>query len=164
MTLIPTTMAIPGGVITPTSKRHAVSYRSGLESGAGRWLEEQGVDALYEDPDSVIRYTKPAKVHRYTPDFVLPNGIIIETKGMFDSADRGKHLLIREQFPHLDIRFIFTYPNARIGKKSVTTYADWCNGKNPKKYTFLFAKAPTKAQARNGVAWVPLNWIHEEPD
>ncbi len=28
-----------------------------------------------------LRYTVPAKVGRYTPDFLLPNGIVIETKG-----------------------------------------------------------------------------------
>ena len=35
----------------------------------------------------------------YTPDFVLPNGIIIETKGRFTVADRRKHLLIKKQHP-----------------------------------------------------------------
>lgn len=138
-----------------------MSYRSGLEAGTGAWLEGLGLDVAFEDPSSVIRYEVPSRVARYTPDFVLPNGIIVETKGIFDSADRKKHLLIREQFPDRDIRFVFNNPNARIGKKSDTRYADWCNGKNPKKYTFLFARAPSKAQARDGSPWIPLEWLEE---
>jgi hypothetical protein len=60
------------------------------------------------------------------PDFVLPNGIIIETKGRFVTADRQKHILILEQHPHLDIRFVFSSSRTRISKKSRTTYATWC--------------------------------------
>lgn len=116
---------------------------------------------MYEDPCSVIRYVKPAKHSLYTPDFVLPNGIIIETKGRFVSQDRAKHLLVREQRPELDIRFVFSNPNNRIGKTSLTTYAHWCEGKNPRRYKFLYAKAPTKAQARDGAPWIPLEWIEE---
>jgi N-acetylmuramoyl-L-alanine amidase len=37
----------------------------------------------------------------------LPNGIIIESKGRFLTADRQKHLLIKQQHPQLDIRFVF---------------------------------------------------------
>ena len=42
-----------------------------------------------------IQYEKPATKHKYTPDFVLPNGIIIEAKGIFEREDRQKHLLIK---------------------------------------------------------------------
>ena len=66
------------------------------------------------------------KVHKYTPDWVLPNGIIVESKGRFVTEDRTKHRLIREQYPHLDIRFVFSNANTKIGKKSATTYGLWC--------------------------------------
>lgn len=144
-----------------SKRRHAQSYRSGLEERTASWLSSVGVDAAYECPSSVIRYTKPAKASRYTPDFVLPNGIIIETKGIFSTEDRQKHLLIREQFPDLDIRFVFSNPNSRIGKTSSTTYAMWCEGRNPRKFTFHYAKAPSVAQAAKGLAYVPLDWINE---
>jgi hypothetical protein len=62
----------------------------------------------------------------YTPDFLLPNGIIIETKGRFVTADRQKHLMIQAQHPELDIRFVFSNPRARISKTSKTTYEAWC--------------------------------------
>ena len=60
-------------------------------------------------------------------DFILPNGIIIEAKGQFVSSDRSKHKLIKEQHPDLDIRFVFSNSRTRIGKKSKTTYAMWCD-------------------------------------
>ena len=44
---------------------------------------------------------------------MLYNGIIIETKGRFTAADRRKHLLVRKQHPHLDIRFVFENSNAK---------------------------------------------------
>ena len=73
-----------------------------------------------------IKYRKPAKDATYTPDFILPNGIIIEGKGRFLTADRQKHLLVRDQQPDLDIRFVFSRSAAKISKASKTTYANWC--------------------------------------
>jgi hypothetical protein len=69
---------------------------------------------------------KPEKKAKYTPDFLLPNGIIVETKGRFLTEDRQKHLLIQAQHPELDIRFVFSNSRARISKASSTTYAMWC--------------------------------------
>jgi tetratricopeptide (TPR) repeat protein len=62
----------------------------------------------------------------YTPDFVLHNGIIIETKGMFTAADRRKHLAIKKQHPKLDIRFVFTNSKVKLYKGAKSTYAQWC--------------------------------------
>ena len=41
-------------------------------------------------------------------------------------ADRKKHLLIKEQHPELDIRFVFSSSKAKLSKGSKTTYALWC--------------------------------------
>jgi hypothetical protein len=73
-----------------------------------------------------IKYTKPESYHTYTPDFVLSNGIIVETKGIFDREDRKKHVLVREQQPHYDIRFVFTNSRTKLYKGSKTMYSDWC--------------------------------------
>lgn len=119
---------------TRTSKRRPVDqkergiregYRSGLEEQIAAQLEQAGVAAKYEDPDSKIEY-EVNETRRYTPDFILPNGIIIETKGRFVTADRKKHKLIKEQHPDLDIRFVFSNSRARISKISNTTYGMWC--------------------------------------
>ncbi|MET3601143.1 endodeoxyribonuclease [Martelella mangrovi] len=109
-------------------------FRSGLEDKVAAELHEQGIPIRYEDPDEVINYTKPVSYHKYHPDFVLPNGIIVETKGRFETADRKKHRLIREQHPDKDIRFVFSNSRQRISKTSQTTYAAWCE-----KYGFKFA-------------------------
>jgi hypothetical protein len=110
------------------SKRLAArmkGYRSGLEETLDESLKTQGIDGQYEQHK--IKYTKPATKHTYTPDFRLPNGIFIETKGRFVLADRQKHILIKHQQPDLDIRFVFQNSKNKIRKGSKTTYGDWCD-------------------------------------
>lgn len=107
-------------------------YRSGLEEVVAEQLKKAGIEAEYES--FYLEYEKPSKTHRYTPDFRLPNGIIIETKGRFVSADRAKHLLVKACHPNLDIRFVFSNSKGRISKQSKTTYAMWCE-----KYGFAYA-------------------------
>ncbi len=80
-----------------------------------------------------IQYSRPDC--KYTPDFVLDNGVIIETKGRFVKNDRMKHRWIKTQHPELDIRFVFNNPNARLQKGAKSTYAQWCD-----KYGFLYSK------------------------
>jgi len=84
----------------------------------------QCIKFLYEGV--TFKYVAPETLHRYTPDFVLPNGIIIETKGRFQAGDRKKHKLIKAQHPDLDIRFVFSNSRQRLNKKSMTTYGKWC--------------------------------------
>lgn len=120
---------------TPTAKKTstnkagwaratAAGHRSGLEDTLAEELLEAGVPFGYESEK--ISYRKPEKPAKYTPDFILPNGIIIEGKGRFLQIDRAKHLLIRDQHPELDIRFVFSRSAAKISKASKTTYASWC--------------------------------------
>lgn len=122
-------------------------FRSGLEEKVASELAAKGIAVLYEDPESVIRYVKPEEPSRYTPDFVLPNGIIVETKGRFVSADRKKHKLIRAQHPDKDIRFVFSNSSQRISKTSSTTYAMWCE-----QYGFKFSDKS-----------IPEAWLKEPP-
>lgn len=100
-------------------------------------------DAAYEAIK--ISYIIPSSSHSYTPDIILPNGIILEVKGRLVKADRDKHLLIKEQHPKLDIRFVFQNANNKIRKGSQTTYAQWCK--------------------KNDIQWcektVPDSWIKE---
>ena len=63
------------------SSAKARGYRSGLEEIVQAELQTQGVSGEYEQHK--IEYTKPATTHSYTPDFKLPNGIFVETKGRF---------------------------------------------------------------------------------
>lgn len=119
----------------------AEGYRSGLEETTGEYLTSLGIAYKYEE--LVIEYTEPQKGRKYTPDFELPNGIIIETKGRFLTADRQKHLLVKKQYPHIDIRFVFSNSKAKLSKISKTTYAMWCE-----KNGFLYADKQ-----------IPLEWL-----
>jgi len=106
-------------------------YRSGLEDVISKDLKDRGVDFGYE---TVKINWKLVENKTYTPDFILPNGIIIESKGRFVPQDRKKHLKVREQNPKLDIRFVFSNSRNKIRKGSKTTYAMWCEKNN-----FLYA-------------------------
>lgn len=131
--------------LTSERRRHAIKngYRSGLEEDLAESLIARGVKYTYEE--TKIKYIQPATEHQYTADFELENGIIIESKGRFLVADRKKHLLIKRQQPHLDIRFVFSNSKQKISKASRTTYADWCN-----KNGFLYADKE-----------IPDSWIKE---
>lgn len=123
-----------------------LGFRSGLEDTTQADLSERlGAKVEFEPKWGKITYTVPEKKHTYTPDFILPNGIIIETKGWFKPADRQKHLDIRRSNPQKDIRFVFQNPNSKINKRSKTTYAMWCD-----KQGFKWAKKV-----------VPQEWIDE---
>ena len=106
-------------------------FKSGLEETISDQIKEKGIDVKYESEK--IPYIIPASQHTYNPDFKLPNGIFVETKGRFVAADRKKHLLVKSQNPHLDIRFVFSNSKNKITKNSKTSYGDWCD-KNGFKY------------------------------
>ena len=119
-------------------------YRSGLEREVAKSLRKRKVPVKYETEK--IKW-EDFMVRTYTPDFLLPNGIIIETKGRFTVQDRRKHKEIKKQYPKLDIRFVFTNANAKLSKTSKTTYAQWCT-----RYGFKYATGD-----------IPDEWIQEEP-
>lgn len=106
-------------------------------------IERQGLTSVFEQYE--VKYLIPESTHTYTPDFILPNGIVIEGKGIFDADDRKKHMLIKAQHPDLDVRFVFTNANAKLYKGSPTSYAQWCI-----KYGFQYA---TKV--------IPVDWMKE---
>jgi hypothetical protein len=105
-------------------------FRSGLEYRIAKQLNDQGYTFCYEKLK--VKYRR--KESTYTPDFELHNGIIIEGKGLFDSSDRSKHLLVREMNPSLDIRFVFSNSKSKLYKGSKSSYGDWCD-----KHKFLYA-------------------------
>jgi hypothetical protein len=99
-------------------------WRSGLEEAVADQLRAAGVRFLYERV--TIPYTVPESTHRYTPDFILPNGIVVETKGRWLTSDRKKIKLFVKQHPEIDLRIVFSNPRSRISKQSSTTYAKFC--------------------------------------
>ena len=120
------------------------AFRSGLEEKIAVQLEAAGVPVVFEQYK--LKYIVPEREATYTPDFLLRNGIVIESKGIFDVEDRKKHLLIREQYPELDLRFVFSSSRAKLYKGSKTTYAEWCE-----KNGFQFADK-----------LIPIGWLKEK--
>jgi hypothetical protein len=119
--------------------------RSGLEEKVTDELTKAGHSFKYEERK--IEFIEPARKAKYTPDYELANGIIVETKGRFVTKDRQKHLLVKAQHPDLDIRFVFSRSKSTISKTSKTTYGMWCET-----HGFQYADKS-----------IPTSWLHEPP-
>ena len=100
-------------------------FRSKLEEKVATLLTELGVSYEYESTQ--VPYVIQ---HNYTPDFLLPNHVYLETKGYWDAADRRKVLAVKRDNPLIDLRMVFQAPYNTISKKSKTTYAKWCDKHN----------------------------------
>lgn len=123
--------------------RKVGTFRSGLEQKVHDQLESKGIKYQYERWK--IPYVVPASNHTYRPDFILPNGIIIETKGLWEAEDRKKMMLIKETYPELDIRMVFSSSRTKIYKGSPTSYGEFCE-----KHGILFADK-----------LIPTEWLKE---
>lgn len=128
---------------TKFSHARKYGYRSGLEKKLADELKVLKVKFSYE---SLKIEWEDLAYRTYTPDFVLSNGIIIESKGMFTAADRRKHLAIKRQHPKLDIRFVFENSRRKLRKGAKSTYGEWCY-----KYGLLYS---------NRV--IPEEWLKEK--
>ncbi len=121
--------------------------KSGLEEHISDELTKSGITFSYEPHK--LSFTQPAKARTYTPDFLITNtsgySWYLETKGRFLTADRLKHIMIKDHIPDLDLRFLFTNANDKISKTSKTTYGKWCE-----QYGFKYA---TKV--------IPKEWFDE---
>lgn len=127
------TVSKSGNRLKEIGIRHG--FRSGLEDKIAKQITDAGLECCYETDK--IEYTVPERNAKYTPDFKLPKKggfFYVETKGIWDTADRQKHLLIKEQHPDIDIRFVFSNCNTKLYKGSKTTYAAYCE-----KYGFAYA-------------------------
>jgi hypothetical protein len=117
-------------------------YRSGLEKEIAAVLKENQKKVRYE---ALKIEWEDLRYRTYTPDFVLDNGIIIESKGIFDSDDRRKHLEIQKQHPELDIRFVFSNAKGKLYKGAKSRYFEWCE--------------------KHGFQWshrvIPVSWLNE---
>ena len=96
-------------------------FRSKFEAAVAASLNKRGLPFHYEGQ------ALPYKIEAiYTPDFILPNGVIVETKGLFDSDDRRKMVAVKEQNPHLDIRLCFMKADVKLSRAPRSlTYWQW---------------------------------------
>lgn len=129
--------------LTYRNKGRLVKFKNKFEKRIGSTLGDLGFDMEYER-DKITYITN----HTYNPDFSLvkKDGSVmyLETKGIWESSDRAKHLAVKAQHPELDIRLVF-YSDYKIYKGSKTTYSMWCDKK--------------------GIQWciqeVPTEWLAE---
>ena len=121
-------------------------YRSGLEHKISIYLDDLKFVYSYE---SIKIEWEDLAYRTYTPDFILPNGIIIETKGIFTVLDRRKHLCIQKQHSNLDIRFVFTNSNRKLRKGAKSSYAEWCLKYDFKHYDRIIPESWLKEKGKN---------------
>lgn len=120
--------------------------RSKLEMKFEEILKENS--AKYEYEVTKIPYIVPESKHTYTVDFSLLNGTLIEVKGwLSDHTERQKYVLLKQQHPTLDLRFVFDNPNKLCGGTKYT-HAKWCE-----KYGFKYCSIKDVEQIQS--------WINE---
>ena len=115
-------------------------FRSKFEEEVFNALPQKG--SLYEPTRFYVDIPTS-----YVPDLLLPNGIYVEIKGYLRTPERVKYVKFKEQFPEIDLRFVFqnskkTYQGAVKRKdKTKTTLAEWAN-----KHGFIYAdkRVPTE--------------------
>lgn len=83
---------------------------------------------------------------KYTPDFLLPNGIYVEAKGKLDRDTIRKMISVKKSNPHLDIRFVFMKANNPLRKGAKLRYWQWAE-----KHGFPWAEGT-----------IPLEWWKED--
>jgi hypothetical protein len=111
--------------------------RSGLERRHYEQLKESGIKFEYE-PEKITYRKRVVKgickcgnrdvyqEKNYIPDWVLENGIRLESKGRLTAQDRAKLVAVKSQYPNLDLRIIFG-ANNKINKHKAKRYMEWAS-------------------------------------
>lgn len=136
---------MPGWNSRSKKRKNAIEngFKSNFELEIANFLKSNNIntDEAYEVKK--VTYIIPESEHKYTVDWILPNGILIETKGRWTPADRKKMVLVKKQHPELDIRMVFVNGNTKISKNSKTTYGSFCD--------------------KHGITWtskaIPKSWL-----
>ena len=118
------------------------NFKSQFERDVFNTIERNGLTAEYEP----FKIPYVVSSSNYWPDVVLPNGIIVELKGYFDTRAQVKMKAVKRCNPLLDIRFVFMNSKNKMNKRSKMTYGEWCD-----KYGFPYADG-----------MIPLKWWKEK--
>lgn len=111
-------------------------FRSGFEYNLALQLYDAGVPYEYERErweyllpvhrglcDSCAG-TKVYSRRRYTADFFLPNGVVIEAKGKCTSVTRTQLAAVKQHNPDKDLRIVFMSDNW-LTSAHKSRYSDW---------------------------------------
>lgn len=131
-------------------------YRSGFEHRIALSLYERGVDFEYETEkweyvkDDLFKAVceecgsnNCVSRRTYTPDFILPNGVIIEAKGKATPPVRTALVQIKKSNPDKDLRLVFMADNW-LTSRHKRRYSDWARENG-----FEYA-----------IGGVPDEWLH----
>lgn len=117
-----------------------MAFKSGFERSIDINLKSRGKDFSYETLE--LPYTLHGTYH---PDFMINDGsIVVEAKGVLSVDDRRKMRAVKDQYPDLDIRFLFMRANTKV-KHGKMTNEQWAT-----KNGFPFA-----------VETIPEEWFNE---
>lgn len=96
-----------------------MAYKSGFERTIVTNLQMRKVKFEYETLQ--VPYILNGT---YNPDFIFPNGVIVEAKGLLDRDSKRKMMAVKKQHPELDIRFCFMVADKKVpGSKQ--THGEW---------------------------------------
>lgn len=101
-------------------RKNGKTPRNKLEIIVWDLFKEKGVEFEYEARK--LQYTLGGS---YTPDFFLPNGVIIETKGYFRPEDKRKMRAVKIANPDADIRLVFSESQTPSGRKRMAQNLRW---------------------------------------
>lgn len=136
------------------NKSKFLPLRSGLERQHYEELKASGIEFKYEPikieyrrrvSKGVCKKCGETEVYQrkiYIPDWVLENGIHIESKGRLTSQDRAKLMAVKDQHPTIDLRIVFG-ANNKIHKAKAKRYAEWAS-----EHGFKF-----------GIKVIPQSWM-----
>lgn len=126
------------------SRKDAVSagFRSAFEQSTANQLKAAKIEFKYEPREHTIGYTLKANGicvdcgckaivtnHKYLPDFVINEKVIVETKGKWDAQDRKKAIEICNNTDYTLV-LLFQNPLQKITKR--VNYGKWCDLNNIK--------------------------------
>ena len=115
--------------------------RSRLEERFEQIIQNFDIDYDYEI--TKIPYVVPESNHTYTVDWTFLNNLLVETKGYLSThQERHKYVLLKQQHPELDLRFVFDNPNKLCGGTKMT------HGKWAEKYGFKYCSIKDIDQIR----------------
>lgn len=130
--------------LSPMRKALIRGFRSIAEMQFSDRLTSIGLVFKYEDQAQKKQYEVPAKKKWYLCDFFIPKRdgttMFVDFKGEWDAQDREKFLLLKQQYPDMDLRIVFHGDPYRtfITKTRTTSYADICTaGKGTGKWKEL---------------------------
>ena len=116
------------------TKRKAPGRKEAMKYAAMAGMRSMGEVQCAANMDAAkIKYKYEEKIleyqhepQKYTPDFVLPNGMIVEFKGKMTAETRKKMLSIKRSNPELTIGIVFQYANNKLSARpNSTRYWEW---------------------------------------